>query len=162
MQQMFLVLVTFLSAPQLCGSDEFWEQAVQRRCQTITAEVASLALEVGWRRIFFTSKLQLQKLISRRRLKTEEQQRGLLSDADVTEASPDTGLGSVTDVDLDLNYQPGSDSTATALGKLLQDSCALGTATQKDALITDGVTDSVKTDRMHNNSSVKCFMNPVF
>uniref|UniRef100_A0A8C4DND0 F-box protein 36b n=1 Tax=Dicentrarchus labrax TaxID=13489 RepID=A0A8C4DND0_DICLA len=59
---------------QLCGSEEFWEQAVRRRCNTVSAEVASLALEVGWRSIFFTSKLQLQKLISRRRLKTEEQQ----------------------------------------------------------------------------------------
>lgn len=161
MQQMFSVLVTLLSAPQLCGSEEFWEQAVRRRCQTITAEAASLALEVGWRRIFFTSKLQLQKLISRRRLKTGEQQRGLLSDADVTEASPDTGLGSVADEDLDLNHEPGSDSAATTLGKLLQDSCVLGTATQKDALIT-GVNASVKTDRMFSNSSVKCFMNPVF
>ncbi|XP_051808890.1 F-box only protein 36b [Acanthochromis polyacanthus] len=56
---------------QLCGSEEFWEQAVRRRCNTVSADVASLALEVGWRHIFFTSKLQLQKLISRRRLKTE-------------------------------------------------------------------------------------------
>lgn len=145
---MFLVLVTFLSAPQLCGSEEFWEQTVRRRCQTITAEVASLAPEVGWRRIFFTSKLQLQKLISRRRLKTEGQQRGPLSDADVTEESPDTGLGSATDVDLDSNHEPGSDSAAAALGKLLQHSCVSGTATQKDALITDGVDGSVKTDRI--------------
>uniref|UniRef100_A0A3P8T4S1 F-box protein 36b n=1 Tax=Amphiprion percula TaxID=161767 RepID=A0A3P8T4S1_AMPPE len=45
---------------QLCGSEEFWEQAVRRRCNTVSADVASLALEVGWRRIFFTSKLQLK------------------------------------------------------------------------------------------------------
>lgn len=69
---MFIVL--FLSAPQLCGSEEFWEQTVRRHCNTVSAEVASLALEVGWRSIFFTSKLQLQKLISRRRLKAEGQQ----------------------------------------------------------------------------------------
>uniref|UniRef100_A0A3P8WRR8 G protein-coupled receptor kinase 7a n=1 Tax=Cynoglossus semilaevis TaxID=244447 RepID=A0A3P8WRR8_CYNSE len=51
---------------QLCGSEQFWEQAVRKCCNTVSDEVASLALEVGWRRIFFTSKLQLQKLISQR------------------------------------------------------------------------------------------------
>uniref|UniRef100_A0A3B4EUE9 F-box only protein 36-like n=1 Tax=Pundamilia nyererei TaxID=303518 RepID=A0A3B4EUE9_9CICH len=49
---------------KLCGSEEFWEQAVHRHCNTVSAEVASLAVEVGWRTIFFTNKLQLQKLIS--------------------------------------------------------------------------------------------------
>lgn len=47
---------------------------MHRHCSTVSAEVASLALEVGWRSIFFTSKLQLQKLLSRRRLKSEEEQ----------------------------------------------------------------------------------------
>ncbi|XP_040911833.1 F-box only protein 36b [Toxotes jaculatrix] len=75
---------------QLCGSEEFWEQAVRRSCNTVSVEVASLALEVGWRSIFFTSKLQLQKLISRRRLKTEEHQEGQVSDPDKqAEESPD-------------------------------------------------------------------------
>ncbi|XP_056246806.1 F-box only protein 36b [Seriola aureovittata] len=75
---------------QLCGSEEFWEQAVRRCCNTVSVEVASLALEVGWRSIFFTSKLHLQKLISRRRLKTEEQQEGQVSDPDKeAEESPD-------------------------------------------------------------------------
>uniref|UniRef100_A0A3Q0STC2 F-box protein 36b n=1 Tax=Amphilophus citrinellus TaxID=61819 RepID=A0A3Q0STC2_AMPCI len=46
---------------KLCGSEEFWEQTVRRCCNTVSAEVASLALEVGWRTIFFTSRLQLQK-----------------------------------------------------------------------------------------------------
>uniref|UniRef100_A0A665U9N1 F-box protein 36b n=1 Tax=Echeneis naucrates TaxID=173247 RepID=A0A665U9N1_ECHNA len=53
---------------QLCGSEEFWEQAVRRCCNTVSAEIASLALEIGWRSIFFTNKIQLQKLISRRRV----------------------------------------------------------------------------------------------
>ncbi|XP_051253551.1 F-box only protein 36b [Dicentrarchus labrax] len=80
---------------QLCGSEEFWEQAVRRRCNTVSAEVASLALEVGWRSIFFTSKLQLQKLISRRRLKTEEQQGEQVSDPDTeTEESLDESIDS--------------------------------------------------------------------
>uniref|UniRef100_A0A673AQY9 F-box protein 36b n=1 Tax=Sphaeramia orbicularis TaxID=375764 RepID=A0A673AQY9_9TELE len=46
---------------QLCGSEGFWETAVRQRCNTVSAEVSSLALEVGWRHIFFTNKLQLQK-----------------------------------------------------------------------------------------------------
>ncbi|XP_029309759.1 F-box only protein 36b [Cottoperca gobio] len=75
---------------QLCGSEEFWEQAVQQRCNTVSAEVASLAAEVGWRSIFFTSKLQLQKMISRRRLKAKEQQEGRVSGPDTkAEESPD-------------------------------------------------------------------------
>ncbi|XP_038574318.1 F-box only protein 36b [Micropterus salmoides] len=75
---------------QLCGSEKFWEQAVRRCCNTVSAEVASLALEVGWRSIFFTSKLQLQKLISRRRLKVEVQQERQVSDPDTkAEESPD-------------------------------------------------------------------------
>uniref|UniRef100_A0A673AUP5 F-box protein 36b n=1 Tax=Sphaeramia orbicularis TaxID=375764 RepID=A0A673AUP5_9TELE len=45
---------------QLCGSEGFWETAVRQRCNTVSAEVSSLALEVGWRHIFFTNKLQLQ------------------------------------------------------------------------------------------------------
>ncbi|XP_056277535.1 F-box only protein 36b [Pseudoliparis swirei] len=67
---------------KLCGSEEFWEQAVQRRCNTVSAEMASVALDEGWRSIFFTSKLQLQKLISRRRLKAEEHEGGPGSDPD--------------------------------------------------------------------------------
>ncbi|XP_028449578.1 F-box only protein 36b [Perca flavescens] len=75
---------------QLCGSEEFWEQVVQRRCNTVSAEVGSLALEVGWRTIFFTNKLQLQKLISRRRLKTEEHPEGQAPESDTEgEESPD-------------------------------------------------------------------------
>ncbi|XP_019733489.1 F-box only protein 36b [Hippocampus comes] len=58
---------------QLCGSEEFWEQAVRRCCKTVSPEVPALAQEVGWRSIFFTNKLQLQKLISRRRLRAEEE-----------------------------------------------------------------------------------------
>uniref|UniRef100_A0A8C2XDV4 F-box protein 36b n=1 Tax=Cyclopterus lumpus TaxID=8103 RepID=A0A8C2XDV4_CYCLU len=48
---------------KLCGSEEFWEQAVQRRCNTVSAEMASLAQVEGWRNIFFTSKLQLQNCV---------------------------------------------------------------------------------------------------
>ncbi|KAM8850043.1 F-box only protein 36b [Spinachia spinachia] len=67
---------------KLCGSEELWVQAVQQRFNTVPAGVASLALDVGWRSIFFTSKLQLQKLLSRKRLKTKEQHAGHVSVTD--------------------------------------------------------------------------------
>ncbi|XP_062260804.1 F-box only protein 36b [Platichthys flesus] len=70
---------------KLCGSEEFWEQAVRRRCNTVPVDVESLAVEEGWREIFFTSKLQLQKKISRMRLRMEEQ-RG----RQVSSESPET------------------------------------------------------------------------
>nr|XP_040027684.1 LOW QUALITY PROTEIN: F-box only protein 36b [Gasterosteus aculeatus aculeatus] len=68
---------------KLCGSEELWEQVVQQRFSTVSAEVASLALDVGWRSIFFTSKLQLQKLINRKRLKkAKKRQARQVSDTD--------------------------------------------------------------------------------
>ncbi|CAJ1071905.1 F-box only protein 36b [Xyrichtys novacula] len=67
---------------KLCGSEEFWEQTVRRNSNTVSAEVASLAAEVGWCSIFFTSKLQLQKLLSRRRAKSKEDQEEQISDPD--------------------------------------------------------------------------------
>ncbi|XP_044224664.1 F-box only protein 36b [Thunnus albacares] len=81
---------------RLCGSEEFWEQALRRRCNTVSVEVSSLALEIGWRSIFFTSKLQLQKMISRRRLRTEEQQEEQVADPD-TKAEESPGESSETE-----------------------------------------------------------------
>lgn len=74
--------LSFVLAFQLCGSEEFWEQSVRQCCNTVSGEVASLALMVGWRNIFFTSKIQLQKMLSRRRLKAEEEQAAQVSDPD--------------------------------------------------------------------------------
>ncbi|XP_073347733.1 F-box only protein 36b [Pagrus major] len=93
---------------QLCGSEEFWEQAVRQRCNTVSAEVASLAFEVGWRSIFFTSKLQLQKLISRRRLKAEEQEEGQVSDLEAkAEEYPDESSDSDQTFGSEEESQPG-------------------------------------------------------
>ncbi|XP_070830194.1 LOW QUALITY PROTEIN: F-box only protein 36b [Chaetodon trifascialis] len=74
----------------LCGSEEFWEWAVRCCCNTLSAEVVSLVPEVGWCNIFFTSKLQLQKLVSRRRLQLEEQQKEYVSNPNTkAQESPD-------------------------------------------------------------------------
>uniref|UniRef100_A0A8C2Z3F3 F-box protein 36b n=1 Tax=Cyclopterus lumpus TaxID=8103 RepID=A0A8C2Z3F3_CYCLU len=102
---------------KLCGSEEFWEQAVQRRCNTVSAEMASLAQVEGWRNIFFTSKLQLQKLISRRRLKAEEHQEGQGSDPDSkAEESPD-----VMYPDPNPESEAGSDCSVPVSGQLSED-----------------------------------------
>lgn len=57
---------------QICNSDELWENIVLRYCDTITSEMRALAFDVGWKEIFFTNKLQLQKKIYRRRQKVED------------------------------------------------------------------------------------------
>ncbi|XP_067898657.1 F-box only protein 36-like isoform X2 [Heterodontus francisci] len=56
---------------KVCNSDELWEHIVSRYCDTIPPEMRALAVEVGWKEIFFTNKLQLQKKIRRRRQKVE-------------------------------------------------------------------------------------------
>lgn len=55
-----------LDSLQLFGSEAFWEQTVRLHCDTVTTGMEELARELGWRSVFFTDKLQLQKHISRR------------------------------------------------------------------------------------------------
>ncbi|XP_026995560.1 F-box only protein 36b [Tachysurus fulvidraco] len=52
---------------QLCSSEQFWEQTVRLHCDTVSPGMEDLARDVGWRCVFFTNKLQLQKQIRRRR-----------------------------------------------------------------------------------------------
>lgn len=104
----YVIFLIPFTSPQLCGSEEFWEQAVRQRCNTVSAEVASLAFEVGWRSIFFTSKLQLQKLISRRRLRTEEQEEGQVSDLEAkTEEYLDESSVLNQTIGSEMESQPG-------------------------------------------------------
>ncbi|XP_078266007.1 F-box only protein 36-like [Rhinoraja longicauda] len=56
----------------VCNSDKLWEHIVLRYCDTITSEMQALAFDVGWKEIFFTNKLQLQKQIHRRRQIVED------------------------------------------------------------------------------------------
>ncbi|KAL0624795.1 F-box only protein 36 [Plecturocebus cupreus] len=57
------------SASELCMSDKLWEQIVQSTCDTITPDMRALAADVGWRKVFFTNKLQLQRQRHRRKQK---------------------------------------------------------------------------------------------
>ncbi|XP_054889372.1 F-box only protein 36b [Poeciliopsis prolifica] len=92
---------------QLCGSEEFWEKAMRRRCCSISDEVASLAKEIGWRTVFFTNKLHLQRLLSRRRHSAREQQEGTGTE-DVTE-SRESSTESFEEMIAGIRADPDSD-----------------------------------------------------
>lgn len=49
----------------VCSSDRLWERIYRAHCDTVTDEMTSLATEVGWKKLFFTNKLQLQKEVRR-------------------------------------------------------------------------------------------------
>ncbi|XP_021779764.1 F-box only protein 36 isoform X1 [Papio anubis] len=54
---------------KLCMSDKLWEQIVQSTYDTITPDVRALAEDTGWRQLFFTNKLQLQRQLRKRKQK---------------------------------------------------------------------------------------------
>ncbi|XP_077011498.1 F-box only protein 36 isoform X2 [Tamandua tetradactyla] len=58
---------------KLCVSDQLWEQIVQSACDTITPDMRALAEDIGWKRMFFTNKLQLQRQLRKRKQKHENQ-----------------------------------------------------------------------------------------
>ncbi|KAF6113753.1 F-box protein 36 [Phyllostomus discolor] len=58
---------------KLCESDELWKLIVQSACDNITPDMRALAEEIGWRKMFFTNKLQLRLQIRRRRQRQERQ-----------------------------------------------------------------------------------------
>lgn len=55
------------SLRKVCSSDELWEKIFITHCDTITDETRALAKEVGWKKVFFTNKLQLQVQMRRRK-----------------------------------------------------------------------------------------------
>ncbi|XP_074657463.1 F-box only protein 36-like isoform X2 [Tubulanus polymorphus] len=53
---------------KLCNSDDLWERIYRTNSETpITAELTSLAEEQGWKKLFFTNKLQLQVQLRRKK-----------------------------------------------------------------------------------------------
>lgn len=56
---------------QLCKSDSLWEQIVQSTCDTITPDMRALAKDVGWKQMFFTDKIQLQRQIRKKKQSQE-------------------------------------------------------------------------------------------
>ncbi|GAB5576064.1 F-box only protein 36 isoform X4 [Prionailurus iriomotensis] len=62
----------------LCMSDELWEKIVHSCCDTITPDMRALAKDMGWRQMFFTNKLQLQRQIRKRKQKQGSHRTGHL------------------------------------------------------------------------------------
>nr|KAF6450142.1 F-box protein 36 [Molossus molossus] len=60
---------------KLCRSDRLWELIVESACD-VTPDLRALAKEMGWRQMFFTSKLQLQRQIRKRKQRQESQDDG--------------------------------------------------------------------------------------
>ncbi|XP_075386303.1 F-box only protein 36 isoform X2 [Tenrec ecaudatus] len=56
---------------KLCVCDQLWEQIVHSTCDTITPDMRALAEDIGWKAMFFTNKLQLQRQLRKRKQKSE-------------------------------------------------------------------------------------------
>ncbi|XP_072033689.1 F-box only protein 36-like [Amphiura filiformis] len=50
---------------EICNMEALWEQIYATHCDTVTDEMRSLAHDVGWKKMFFTNKLQLQVQLRR-------------------------------------------------------------------------------------------------
>ncbi|CAI9165234.1 unnamed protein product [Rangifer tarandus platyrhynchus] len=59
---------------KLCTSDELWEQIVRSSCDHITPDMQALAQDMGWRQMYFTNKLQLQRHLRKRKQRQGSQQ----------------------------------------------------------------------------------------
>ncbi|XP_074636439.1 F-box only protein 36-like [Acropora palmata] len=55
------------SLHKVCTSDELWKDIFVRHCDTISQETKELAQELGWKKVFFTNKIQLQVQMRRRK-----------------------------------------------------------------------------------------------
>nr|XP_036853668.1 F-box only protein 36 isoform X1 [Manis javanica] len=58
---------------KLCKCDKLWEQIVQSACDHITPDMRALAKDMGWRQMFFTNKLQLQRQLRKRKQRQQDQ-----------------------------------------------------------------------------------------
>ncbi|PIK33114.1 putative F-box only protein 36-like [Apostichopus japonicus] len=54
---------------EICSAEALWEQIFHHHCDTVTEEMTSLALDMGWKQMFFTNKLQLQVKLRRHQQK---------------------------------------------------------------------------------------------
>lgn len=50
---------------KICASDLLWEKLFLAYCDTVTDEIRILAKQHGWRKVFFTSKLELRVKLRR-------------------------------------------------------------------------------------------------
>lgn len=55
---------------KVCSGDELWEKIFHAHCENVTDEMRAIAKEAGWKKLFFTNKLQLQVQVRRQRQKS--------------------------------------------------------------------------------------------
>lgn len=51
----------------ICNKNQLWKNVYETHCSNITDEIEQLGEDIGWKKLFFTNKLQIQKETSRRR-----------------------------------------------------------------------------------------------
>lgn len=56
---------------ELCNSDELWKQLYVLHQGQPSTDIQVIAKEIGWKKLFFTNKLQIQKEVSRLRRKND-------------------------------------------------------------------------------------------
>lgn len=64
----------------LCNSNVLWKEIYLNHCHYCSMDMWRLGEESGWKRLFFTDKLQLQRQVSRLRRLTEEKERDIFLD----------------------------------------------------------------------------------
>lgn len=60
---------------KVCSSDELWRDLYAKFSVKVNDDIKTLATEFGWKKMFFTNKLQLQKEVSRMRKSVDSKKR---------------------------------------------------------------------------------------
>lgn len=61
----------------VCSSNKLWRQIYELNCVNVTPEMWTLGEERGWKKMFFTNKLQIRKEVSRLRRSEAEKEKEL-------------------------------------------------------------------------------------
>ena len=59
----------------ICNSNVLWRSIYEMHCLSITSEILELGEDMGWKKMFFTNKLQIRKEVSRLRRCAEEKEK---------------------------------------------------------------------------------------
>lgn len=65
----------------VCNTNNFWKKIYAMHSSSLTPNVEQLGNDMGWKKMFFTNKLQLQKEASRLRRSADAKRRGINSRA---------------------------------------------------------------------------------
>ncbi|CAD5111196.1 DgyrCDS529 [Dimorphilus gyrociliatus] len=119
----------------ICNLEDTWKNLFQRHTEAISPDIESLASKLGWKKIFFTNKLQLQLLLRRQRDDT-------LNQADEKQANKSTKLETVSEntVDFHPSYEQSTLITTNKRGLSHDESIEIDNTENNEK--TDNLTDS--------------------